>query len=730
MAKIGVAIISDGQPWEQNRDIIRRMKPEIIRVRTPSGFSFTPEQLDDIITDNPMLRTIVLGTEDAVVTPEQVESEIVGRGFYEVIKRNPTVDAVLELGNEHNLKGVNTWTHRYDALQTLQQLKPRLALPNLRWSVSLPTTLSDTIDLLSRDQHGCILDHIDVHTAHWYGWYEIGDGAGDRGKWNDILDYLVRHTTLPILITEAGIDDRATPRDEKARRYLSWAATAHPRIEGACFWGIGEWSQNSSFEIDAAMADVLGSRSIPTPQPEPQPEPEPDMPLTLDTEWLGRDGTTAEQIVAAIFDHGQPAYSREQVETYAASMVYRTREFGLRTLAVAAQSAVETGWLQFGNQVKPDQFNFGGIGADDSGAAGSTNPTIDHGIVQMCVHHLAYQLGMPDKWPAELRQYAHTNSRIDDVQALLTRRGLLNNRPRRIRDYGNGIWATDPNYSAKIVDRSRAIARQSEQPEQEQPPVGINIIIDHFNGSNRPHLPMTARYITVHETANTGKGANALMHSRFLKNGGGSSGVSFHYVVDDHEVRELMPPNEAAWHAGDGYNGTGNRASIAIETCVNRDGNWPQTVENLAQLVAVLMGRHGIPLARVVPHRHWSGKFCPTRLLQSGWDQLIQRVRDIAANAGYQETPVFERNFPGTEFKIVGGFRRYFEFLEEHLGPTEAILVTGLALGNEYVDPADGITKQDFERVRMEWHKDARPDRWDVLLGRVNAELKELQGAA
>jgi len=45
---------------------------------------------------------------------------------------------------------------------------------------------------------------------------------------------------------------------------------------------------------------------------------------------------------------------------------------------------------------------------------------------------------------------------------------------------------------------------------------------------------MTPRYITVHTTANQSKGANALAHARYLKNGG--AGTSWHFTVDDTQI--------------------------------------------------------------------------------------------------------------------------------------------------------------------------------------------------
>jgi N-acetylmuramoyl-L-alanine amidase len=138
------------------------------------------------------------------------------------------------------------------------------------------------------------------------------------------------------------------------------------------------------------------------------------------------------------------------------------------------------------------------------------------------------------------------------------------------------------------------------------------------SNANRPGYAMVPEYITIHETSNTNPGADAEMHRKFVANGGGSEGVSFHWVVDDAEAIHLVPDDEVAWHAGDGATGPGNRKSIAIETCVNQGSDWGRTRRNLAVLTATLMHRHGIPLTNVVQHNFWSGKNCPLIIRRDG----------------------------------------------------------------------------------------------------------------
>ncbi|MCH5586188.1 N-acetylmuramoyl-L-alanine amidase [Shimazuella sp. AN120528] len=65
----------------------------------------------------------------------------------------------------------------------------------------------------------------------------------------------------------------------------------------------------------------------------------------------------------------------------------------------------------------------------------------------------------------------------------------------------------------------------------------------------RPGIPMDPKWITIHETDNTDKGADADAHAR-LQVLGNNRTASWHYTVDDHEIWQSIPDNEVAWHAG------------------------------------------------------------------------------------------------------------------------------------------------------------------------------------
>lgn len=120
------------------------------------------------------------------------------------------------------------------------------------------------------------------------------------------------------------------------------------------------------------------------------------------------------------------------------------------------------------------------------------------------------------------------------------------------------------------------------------------------------------KWITIHETDNTRKTANANAHAR-LQAMGNSRAASWHWTVDDKEAVQSFNHNVKCWAAGDG-NGNGNANSIHIEICVNEDGNYKKAVENTAILVAKIMKDEKIPISNVVQHNHWSGKNCPSKM--------------------------------------------------------------------------------------------------------------------
>jgi len=161
----------------------------------------------------------------------------------------------------------------------------------------------------------------------------------------------------------------------------------------------------------------------------------------------------------------------------------------------------------------------------------------------------------------------------------------------------------------------------------------MNIIQDFIpvGRRNRPGTKLTGpKYITIHDTANPAKGANALMHAKYLKGDEAANRpASWHFTVDDQRVVQHLPLDEVAWHAGDGSKGPGNTSSISIEICENADGDRAKAEANAAELVAYLLKQFGLPIDAVVQHNRWTGKDCPRiiRHRSGGWDGFLAAVR-------------------------------------------------------------------------------------------------------
>lgn len=127
--------------------------------------------------------------------------------------------------------------------------------------------------------------------------------------------------------------------------------------------------------------------------------------------------------------------------------------------------------------------------------------------------------------------------------------------------------------------------------------------------------------VTVHETANTDPGADAQAHANLQENN--PRAASWHIQVDDTEAIRSYPDSARCWHAGDDA-----ADSIAVEMCVNSDGDYDQTLRNAAEVVAQLCEANGLDEMNVVGHVFWTGKDCPAQMLGADrWDSFIDDVR-------------------------------------------------------------------------------------------------------
>ena len=135
---------------------------------------------------------------------------------------------------------------------------------------------------------------------------------------------------------------------------------------------------------------------------------------------------------------------------------------------------------------------------------------------------------------------------------------------------------------------------------------------------------MTPQYITIHNTSNSASAQNEIAY--MISN---NNQTSYHVAVDEKEVIQAIPFNRNAWHAGDGASGTGNRKSIGIEICRSTgDVNlFKKAEENCAKYVATLLKQYGWGIDRVKRHKDWSGKNCPHKTMELGWQRFLNMVQ-------------------------------------------------------------------------------------------------------
>jgi len=138
---------------------------------------------------------------------------------------------------------------------------------------------------------------------------------------------------------------------------------------------------------------------------------------------------------------------------------------------------------------------------------------------------------------------------------------------------------------------------------------------------------MTPTRIVIHNTAND---ASALNEIKYMQSN--NNQVSFHYAVDDKMAVQGIELWRNAWHAGDGGSekSLGNRQGIAIEICYSKSGGerFIKAEQNAAELAAQLLIDFGWGLDKITKHQDYSGKYCPHRTLDMGWDRFVKMVEE------------------------------------------------------------------------------------------------------
>ena len=159
---------------------------------------------------------------------------------------------------------------------------------------------------------------------------------------------------------------------------------------------------------------------------------------------------------------------------------------------------------------------------------------------------------------------------------------------------------------------------------------------------------MTAKKVTVHNTDNSASAANEVSYHN-----SNNAQVSFHVAIDEKEAIQCVPFNRNAWAAGDGANGYGNRNTIHFEICRNYDrarnttnlgaaqqAEYIKAEVNAVKVIAAVMKQQGIAPTtdNVKRHYDWSGKWCPSKILNEARWPIVQAFIVNEAKRLYGQT--------------------------------------------------------------------------------------------
>lgn len=135
---------------------------------------------------------------------------------------------------------------------------------------------------------------------------------------------------------------------------------------------------------------------------------------------------------------------------------------------------------------------------------------------------------------------------------------------------------------------------------------------------------MTPKGIVVHNTA----GANSARTERNTMVNANNS-ISYHVVIDEKEVIEIIPFNRNAWHAGDGAYGFANRNLIGVEIARSTSDKalYLQAEDNTVVYLANVLKQYGWGVDKLYKHKQFTATACPHRTEELGWKRFIDKVQ-------------------------------------------------------------------------------------------------------
>jgi len=176
-------------------------------------------------------------------------------------------------------------------------------------------------------------------------------------------------------------------------------------------------------------------------------EPEEEEPAANDEPIMGDSTTSVEQMVRRYNEVGKPypskvykQYGAETIDDFCTILLEEAEAEGVRAEVVFAQAMHETGWLQYGGDVSPEQCNFAGIGATGGVPGNSFNDdganSVRKGLRAQVQHLKAYASTEP------------LNNKQVDPRFHLVTRGCATT----VQEL-SGRWATGSTYGNALIEQ-------------------------------------------------------------------------------------------------------------------------------------------------------------------------------------------------------------------------------------------------------------------------------------
>ena len=109
---------------------------------------------------------------------------------------------------------------------------------------------------------------------------------------------------------------------------------------------------------------------------------------------------------------------------------------------------------------------------------------------------------------------------------------------------------------------------------------------------------------------------------------------SYHIVIDDSEVIQVVPFNRSTNHV-EGGNVKGNRTSLSVLICYGKANNeqFELAEENATIYVAKLLKEFNLTVKQIKPHKYWTESTsynvtCPERTIQH-WSDFVDKVSKL-----------------------------------------------------------------------------------------------------